>query len=118
MEQKKRGRPPLPEDVKKAHKAEWNRRNNERKKQGGWAAEKKYAAAHPEIRAKKYANWTAKYYSPKINIPRESKPAFDSLLASTGKTISELVLEAVEEKYNVTLRSDNNKNTDDQQENE
>lgn len=58
------------------------------------------------------------YYMPKINIPREFKPTFDSLLASTGKTISELVLEAVEEKYNVTLRSDNNKNTDDQQENE
>ena len=73
---------------------------------------------HPDLQAQKYAKRFEKYYSPKVNIPRESKPAFDSLLASTGKTISELVLEAVEEKYNVTLRSDNNKNTDDRQENE
>lgn len=118
MEQKKRGRPALPEAERSARRRESYKKHNEKRKLSGWAAEKKYAAAHPEIRAKKYANWTAKYYSPKINIPRESKPAFDSLLASTGKTISELVLEAVEEKYNVTLRSDNNKNTDDQQENE
>lgn len=112
MESKKRGRPPLPEDVKRARQAERNRRNNERKKQNGWIAEKKYAATHPEIKAKKYANWSEKYYSPKINIPREFKPTFDTLLASTGKTISELVLEAVEEKYSVTLRGKKDDKTD------
>ena len=49
---------------------------------------------------------------PKINIPREFKPTFDTLLASTGKTISELVLEAVEEKYSVTLRDKKDDKTD------
>lgn len=118
MEAKKRGRPSLTEEERKARRTESYRRQNEKRKQSGWATEKAYLAKHPELRAQKYAVQKNKYHTITVRIPRESKPAFDSLLASTGKTISELFLEAVEEKYNVTLRSDNNKNTDDQQENE
>lgn len=105
MEKKKRGRPPLPEEEREARRRESYKRHNEKRRLSGWESEKKYAAEHPEVRSKKYANWVTKYYSPKINIPREVKPTFDFLLASTGKTISELVLGALEKQYGVNLHA-------------
>lgn len=107
MEEKKRGRPPLPEDVRKARSIERQQKYYASHKAQKRKRDEKYRANHPDLQAQKYAKKIAKYYSPKINIPRESKPAFDFLLASTGKTISELVLDALEEKYSVNLRADN-----------
>lgn len=104
--EKKRGRPALPEEERQARRRASYKKQTEKRKLSGWAVDKRYAATHPEIRAKKYANWTAKYYSPKINIPRECKPDFDALLASTGKTISELTLGAIEKQYGVKLHVD------------
>lgn len=118
LQKKKIGRPPLSEEERAARAKARVRKSNEQRKATGWERDKKYRASHPDYQKKQYANRMAKYHALTIRIPRESKPAFDSLLASTGKTISELVLEAVEEKYNVTLHNNNNKNTDDQQENE
>lgn len=112
MEAKKRGRPSLTEEERKARRTESYRRQNEKRKQSGWATEKAYLAKHPELRAQKYAVQKNKYHTITVRIPREFKPTFDALLASAGKTISELVLEAVEEKYSVTLRDKKDDKTD------
>lgn len=108
MEQKKRGRPALPPEEKARRKAE----QAQRRKEKGYPSRREYHQAHPEIERKSYQRKVQLYYMPKINIPREFKPTFDALLASTGKTISELVLEAVEEKYSVTLRDKKDDKTD------
>lgn len=97
MDHKKRGRPPLPEEERKRRQRERNKKLNEQRKASGWVSQKKYRATHDAIR---------RYYEPKIRIPIQSKSQFDSLLASTGKTITELVLDALEKQYGVSLHAD------------
>lgn len=112
MESKKRGRPPLDPAEKEKRRIERNQKRNAARKASGWATDKKYRELHPDKVREFRVNSSIKYYSPKINIPRESKPTFDSLLASTGKTISELVLDALEEKYSVNLHADKAESTE------
>ena len=104
MDRKKRGRPPLPEEERKRRQRERNKKLNEQRKASGWASQKKYRATHDAIR---------KYYEPKIRIPIQSKHQFDSLLASTGKTITELMLDALEKQYGVNLHADSTEQTHD-----
>ena len=113
MEAKKRGRPSLTEEERKARRTESYRRQNEKRKQSGWATEKAYRAKHPELQAQKYAVQKNKYHTITVRIPREFKPTFDALLASTGKTITELMLDALEKQYGVNLHADSTEHTHD-----
>lgn len=87
----------MPEEERKRRQRERNKKLNEQRKASGWVSQKKYRATHDAIR---------RYYEPKIRIPIQSKSQFDSLLASTGKTITELVLDALEKQYGVNLYAD------------
>lgn len=106
MEQKKRGRPPLPAEEREARAKARIQKNNAMRKATGWARDKKYRASHPDYQKKQYASRVAKYHALTVRIPRECKPDFDALLASTGKTITELVLDALEKQYGVSLHAD------------
>lgn len=97
--EKKRGRPPLSSEERAKKASEHSKQSVERHKNTGYAAQKKYRALHPDrVRAQ-----AQRYYEPKVRIPITSKPVLDELLASTGKTISELFIGAVEEKYGVAI---------------
>ncbi len=106
MEEKKRGRPPLSEEERKARSRERQQKYYASHKDQKRERDERYRANHPDLQVRKHAKRVEKYYSPKINIPREAKPIFDSLLASTGKTISELVLDSLEKQYGVNLHAD------------
>ncbi len=110
---KKRGRPPLPEEEREARAKARTQKNNAMRKATGWERDKKYRASHPDYQKKQYANRVAKYHALTIRIPREVKSDFDSLLVSTGKTISELVLDALEKQYGVNLHADTTDQTHD-----
>ncbi len=93
--EKKRGRPLMSSEERELKRIVRNKRENERKKALAWKDQKNYRERH-----------RGEYYEPKIRISRVSKPTFDSLLASTGKTITELVLDALEKQYGVNLHAD------------
>ena len=94
----KRGRPPLPPEEREARRVAQNQKAMERHKKNGYAAQKRYRAAHPE----KYNQ----NYEPKVRIPLEFKPTIESLTQKTGLSLSQLFIAAVEEKYNVVLHRD------------
>lgn len=77
-------------------------------KEGGYAAQKRYREAHPERvreqRRKQKERMRAVVYERKLRIPMANKPILDDLLRSTGLSITELCLGAVEEKYGVMLQ--------------
>ncbi len=102
---KKRGRPSLPPEERERRRVEHNKKANERHKNNGYAAQKKYKEAHPE----KYKGIN---YEPKVRISMEYKPVFEELLNRTGLSITQIFLGAVEEKYNVSLHKeiDNSEN--------
>ncbi len=89
-EKRSRGRPPIltPEE-KEQRRIEYDKRRNERHKETGYAAQKRYKNKVHEI---------------KVIIRQEFKATIDELVAKTGKNSpAELFLDAVAEKYNVTL---------------
>ena len=95
---KKRGRPAtLTPEEKEARRIEKNRRDNERKKAGGWTAQKKYQTTHKRHRD------TSSVYEVKIRVPLDKKEEFKALLEQTGLSITKLCLDAIEEKYGVVL---------------
>lgn len=61
--------------------------------EGGYINQRNYAQRHK-----------GEVYEPKIRIRAEYRPQLDSLLQQTGKSITELFLSAVEEKYGVILQ--------------
>ena len=96
----RRGRPAvLSPEEKEQRRIERNRKECERQKALGWKNQKAYRARHPERRREMYSELT-------VRLPRDKRPQFDSLLASTGKTITELVLDALEKQYGVNLHTD------------
>ena len=97
---KKRGRPPLNPDLKAQNVALRREKHaayqREYAKRTGCAAQKKYRASHPEV-------YRGRHYEPKLRIPIEKKDVLMRLVAETGMSITQLFVEAVQEKYNVTL---------------
>lgn len=91
---KRRGRPPLSDEERELRRIETNKKQAERLKRNGYAAQKKYRETHSY----------KKNYEPKIKIPLEFRSNLDKLLSKTGMTITELFVGAVEEKYAITLR--------------
>lgn len=61
-------------------------------KAGGYAAQKKYRATHPNSK-----------YEPKVRIDKNFKPVLQALLDETGLSITDLFVNAVEEKYDIKL---------------
>lgn len=92
---KRRGRPPLSDEERELRRIETNKKQAERLKRNGYAAQKKYRETHSGYK---------KNYEPKIKIPLEFRSNLDELLSKTGMTITELFVGAVEEKYAITLR--------------
>lgn len=110
---KKRGRPRLSPDKKAEREKEKQAKSAAYHAASGYAAQKKYSKAHPE-KAKQAASRYAKkhngeLYSPHISIYKDFKQIIDDLAKTTGLSINQLFIGAVEEKYNVTLH----KNFDD-----
>lgn len=68
-------------------------------KEGGYAAQKRYRENHPE----KVQEWRTRIYEPKIRIKKEFRNVLEKLLNETGYSITELFVNAVEEKYDVLL---------------
>lgn len=95
---KKRGRTPLSPEEREIRRITENKRAMERHKRNGYAAQKKYRVTHPE----RYRQ----NYEPKIRIPLEFKPLVENLTKSTGLSITQLFVSAVEEKYQVILHRD------------
>lgn len=83
-ETKKRGRPPLSAEKKAESIAK-------RK-----AYKKEYRSNHPEV-------YKGRFYEPKIRIPISNKEKLQSLLFSTGLSISQIFIDAVREKYDIDL---------------
>ena len=83
-------------------------------KEGGYLTQNAYKANHPDrVRKQKREEKRRerkRIYEPKIRMPIENKVILTNLLDTTGLSISELCLGAVEEKYGVTLlkKLDNN----------
>lgn len=85
---KKRGRPPLPPEVKAERlkaKMEYNKTYT---KLTGYARQKKYRSQR---------------YEPKISIPAGKKDALISLTIREGTSISGLFISLIKEKYNIDL---------------
>lgn len=89
---KKIGRPPLSPQEREARRIAKNRYGNERQKQRGYPARKRYVEKH-----------RGEIYEPKLRIPAYNKPLLEKLLADTGLTITQLFLDALETKYGVDL---------------
>lgn len=97
----RRGRPPvLSPEEKEQRRIERNRKESERQKALGWKDQKAYRARHPERRREMYSELT-------VRLPRAKRPQLDELLLSTGKTITDLILDALEMQYGVNLHADN-----------
>ena len=77
-------------------------------KEGGYVSQKRYRENHPdrikEQRRKQKEKTRGILYERKLRLPMSSKAALDELLQSTGLSITELCLTAIEEKYGVDLR--------------
>ena len=91
-EKKRVGRPQLSPEEKEKRRIAKNKRENERQRANGYAAQKKYRAA---VRGK--------IYEPKLTIPINKKEQLFMLLKSTGLTMTQLFVGAVEEKYGIIL---------------
>lgn len=98
-EKKKRGRPPLPPELKKPKKQGISGR-----KEGGYASQKKYKETHPEKNKEWCKNRRKKYYMPTLLIPIEHRDELKELMNSQGMTLSDFFLDAVETKYDIVLR--------------
>lgn len=100
---KKRGRPPMPPELKAQVLEERRIKKNAYKKAydkaNGYSSQKKYKAAHPEV-------YRGRHYEPKLRIPLGRKDTLAQLMAQTGLTITQLFVGAVEEKYGVILHDD------------
>ena len=104
-EPKKRGRPKkilTPEETE-AKRIARNKRDNERQRANGYAAQKKYNAAHRQQENARKASYRRYIYEPRIRIPMEKKEALRSLLEETGLTLTQIVTTLIEEKYHVDL---------------
>ena len=100
---KKRGRPPLTPEELEARRITNNKRSVEWHRSTGYAAQKRYKESHPDQRTRERARERAKTYEPKVRIPMEFKGIIESLTNDTGLSITRLFISAVEEKYNVVL---------------
>ena len=120
---KKRGRPPLSDEERELRRLETNKKQAERLKRNGYAAQKKYQQEHREYynnlsnaykkvnpdkvkawRKRQTAREKGTVYEPKLRLAIEYKPALEQLSHDTGMSINELCLSALEEKYGIILR--------------
>lgn len=106
---KKRGRPPLTDAEREKRRIESNKRQAERLKRNGYAAQKKYhtmndPAKEREWRKESRERQRGKVYEPKIRIQIDFKPTLMQLMTDTGLSLTALCLTALEEKYGVVLQ--------------
>ena len=101
-EKKKRGRPPLPPELKKPYK-----RSFKSSKEGGYESQRLYREAHREEikeRDKKRAQKRMEiFFAVQIFIPRENRPYLDSLCKETESSMRELFFNAFKETYGVDI---------------
>lgn len=111
-EKKKRGRPPLPPELKATTGQE-----NSSVKKDKYAAQKKYQRTHPEkmreIQARKRAKARGYIYEPRLRLTMKSKEQLEELCSSSGLSITKLFCALVKEKYGVELDQPTLKNKDD-----
>jgi|GEM_PF-1740046 len=103
-----RGRPPLTPEQREESRIRNNKRTNQHHKNTGYASQKKYNESNKEsvsegsrIRSKKVRE---KYCDLGILILREKRDELNRILEDTSLTITDLFINAVEEKYNISLR--------------
>lgn len=89
---KRRGRPPLPPEVKEARRIAKKKKDNEREKQRGYPAQAKYRKGR-----------RGTVYEFRVSIPLEQKSELDRLIDATGLSKTELFCFAINEKFGVDL---------------
>lgn len=113
-EKKKRGRPPLPPELKKPKKSV---SGISARKEGGYAAQKKYWETHAEkikeIRARTREKNRGYLYEPRLRLTTKSKEQLEELCSSSGLSITKLFCALVKEKYGVELDQPTLENKDD-----
>ena len=105
-EVKKRGRPKkilTPEEIEAKRIAKISQANEYHRKTG-YAAQKKYNAAHKDT-------YRGTAYEARARIPANKKDVFLKLVEVTGLSITDLLVGAVEEKYGVILHDDVDKSS-------
>lgn len=106
---KRRGRPPLSDEERELRRLETNKKQAERLKRNGYAAQKRYRERNKEktleqqrLRSKRYKQ--SRYYV-KIGIPAENKPLLLKLAEDNGLSIEKLIITALKKQYGVDLHS-------------
>lgn len=74
-----------------------------RQKATGYAAQKKYRETHPNAERERSAKRRIDSRTIAIRIKREYEPVLDEIVSSTGRTMTDIFISAVEEKYGVVL---------------
>lgn len=74
-----------------------------RQKATGYAAQKRYRQMHPDAERERSAKRRMDSRTIAIRIKREYEPILDEIVSSTGKTMTDIFISAVEEKYGVVL---------------
>lgn len=103
-EKKKRGRPPLPPELRAKKKS-----GISATKEGGYAAQKKYRLAHPEKEKERYKReWEKRretLYEPRLRIPLENRTMIEEICSSENLSLTQLFFSLVKEKYGIDLSS-------------
>ena len=104
-EMKRRGRKPLPPDVKALHQAEKRLRDKERRRATGYAYDRLYKQRNREkvnAQARERARKKGAY---KITLmyPAASKPIIQALSLESGLSLSALFAEAIKERFGVDI---------------
>jgi hypothetical protein len=97
---KRKGRPPLPPELKKPKKKPERNYHNE----SGYAAQKKWSAKNPQIRKECDKKRRETHYEAKFRISKDFAPVIEKIIKDTGFSANALLIDALEQKYGVILR--------------
>ena len=103
-EKKKRGRPPLPPELRAKKKS-----GISATKEGGYAAQKKYRKTHPEKIRELWAEQRKReketIFQPRLRIPIKNRVVLEALCSSENLSLTQLFFSLVKEKYGIDLSS-------------
>nr|DAO56456.1 MAG TPA: hypothetical protein [Caudoviricetes sp.] len=89
---KKSGRPPLSPDEREARRKAKVQRDNNRQKERGYPAHKKYVEKH-----------RGEIYEARLRLPADNRHLLEELLSNTNLSVTQLFTGALKEKYGVDL---------------
>lgn len=99
-EKKKRGRPPLPPELKKPKKYS---RGISGRKEGGYISQKKYRESHAEEIRQKEREKRKNAYEIRIRVPSSMKQEIINMAKERNVNPSNLFIKAFEEKFQIKI---------------